>query len=477
MSARNRTALCALGALLLAAWQLHAASRAGVAFGDFRAFYCAGAALAHGANPYAAAPLYACERVPMPLGLYHSVAGVTVPAPLPGYALLAFVPLAFLPYPAACAVWLAMVLAACAASVCALAALLERSREAALCALAVGFAVMVVPFGELGSVCMAGMLCAAFALRKRAWTWATVGCGVAAVTPHVALPALAAIFVLIRPMRLRVAALCAALLVLDAAAGGVHAAYSYVMLVLPAHALSEIGSSAQYGVTWMLHGLGATDRAAIAAGEASYAGMLILGLAAAWGLYARRPDSAYPALIPPAFVVFGGTFIHYAQIMIAIPAALVLLHGTRGRARWVLGAAVLLLAFPWLRALGEPALIAAYAATSALLARALLDWDAAASLRAALASTLLTGLLLAAGYHFGADLPAHVHALGAQHGLAQSSWTQFVRTRLSSTGIVWWIAKAPTWLGLAVLTLSCAYGLAKENLVAAAAVEQVPVAP
>lgn len=476
MPARNRVLLAAIASILLVVWQLHVSSKVGALFGDFRAFYCAGAALAHGANPYAAASIYSCEQTPMPLGLYHALPGVAVPAPLPGYALLLFVPLGVLPYVIACMLWLIVLLASCALCVRALALLLECSIDAAICALAVGFAVIVIPFGELGSVVMAAVLWMAVALRQGAWTWAAVAGGFAMILPHVGLPAVLGAFLFVPNMRTRIVALAAMLVLLDVLAGGVHTALDYVTTVLPAHARSEIGSTAQFGLTWMLHGLGAGDRSAIAGGELCYGVMVILGVFAARAICTRLRDVAYVSLIPPAFAVFGGTFIHFTQITIAIPAALLLAFHSRGMARGIFTAASLLLLFPWLWVLGQPVLIVVYALGGAFVARLLFNWDATIALRIALASALLTGLILIAGYHFGAGLSTHVHGVTLQQGLAQSSWGEYVRAQRSSTGMAWWIAKAPTWIGLLLLTLGCAYALMKEDFVPPVAVKEMPVA-
>src|SRR5579875_1398429 len=140
-SARRRTLLALAAAALVLVWQLVHSANAHVLFGDFRAFYCAAGAVTHGVNPYDASSLYACQRAPMPLGLYRVVPGLTLPAPLPGYALLAFVPLAPLPYPAACAAWLLVMLACIVFSIRALSQLLDRPAELAAWALVPGFAV------------------------------------------------------------------------------------------------------------------------------------------------------------------------------------------------------------------------------------------------------------------------------------------------------------------------------------------------
>ena len=66
-------------------------------FGDFRAFYCAGAAVGERANPYVNEPLHDCETHTQPPESAQ-IRQVTVPAPLPPYALLGFVLLARLPF-------------------------------------------------------------------------------------------------------------------------------------------------------------------------------------------------------------------------------------------------------------------------------------------------------------------------------------------------------------------------------------------
>lgn len=482
-------ALAASGAaLLLIAWQLQVASKVGALFGDFRAFYCASAAVAHGANPYAASSIYACERAAMPFGLYQATPGVAVPAPLPGYALLAFAPLGVLPYVVACALWLLLLTAAVFASARALAILLDRPADVALWAVATGFAVISIPFGELGSPVVAAVLWMAVAVRREAWTWAALAAAVAMILPHVALPAIAGVLLFVPRMRTRIVALAAVLAGLDVLCGGPAVALSYVRDVLPAHAHSEIGSTAQYGMTWILHGLALSDAAAIAGGEVSYVVMTLLGLWAAHALVTQRRDDAYAVLVPPAFAVLGGTFMHYTQIMIAIPAALLLFAHSAGRTRSIFGAAFLLLAFPWLWALGQPVLVLVYAIVSGVLAAWVLQWSASVALRTALAATLLTGIVIAAGYIFGPGLSTHVHGIVNTGALAQSSWEQFVRSQRASTGPPWWIGKAPTWAGLIVFVIACFAQLKRGRLrdghitaqvdcEAPVLVEQAPITP
>jgi hypothetical protein len=209
----------------------------------------------------------------------------------------------------------------------------------------------------------------------------------------------------------------------------------------------------------------------------SYAVMTLLGLIAAHAFVKRTGDAAHAVLVPPAFAVLGGTFMHYTQIMIAIPAALLLYEQSSERTRPVFGASLLLLAFPWAWSLGQPVLIVVYAAVSFGIAASVLRWSSTAALRVALTSALLTGVILIVGYRFGPGLSTHVHGITSHGGLAQSSWEAFVRSQRASTGIAWWVAKAPTWIGLVILALGCAYVLTKKDLVPPVTVEQVPVAP
>ena len=443
--------------------QLYIASKAGVLYGDFHAFYCAAHAVLHGANPYTASALHPCESMREPFGLSYAPAFVVVPAPQPGYALMAFVPLAALPYAGACLAWLVVTLLCVALSARALAILLNRPADLMLWALVTGFAVTSISTGEIGALLIAALLWMGVTLRRRNWALAAIVGAVAMLVPHVALPAMLGAFLFVPAARKPIAIAALALLAMDLSCGGVHTALSYFTEVLPAHTRAEIGSSMQYGMTWALHGLRFADRMAITGGELSYAVMVVLGLYAARAFVARTRDPVYAALIPPAFAVFGGTFIHYTQIMIAIPAALLLFEQSTGRARTLFAAAFLLLASPWLWLLGEPSLVVIFAALCGLLAASVLRCSSLASVRVAFGAVLTSAVILIAGSYFGPAYASHAAASAPHSVLAQSSWQQFVQSHWASTGIAWWIAKAPTWAGLLLLALGCGYVLTQQR--------------
>jgi hypothetical protein len=458
LAASARGAVLTALAALLILWQLRDGRNAAF-FGDFRAFYCAAHALVQGANPYAASSLYACERMPEPFGLARAFAGMVIPAPLPGYAILVFVPLSALTYPAACVAWLAILLVCLALSACALGILLNKPADVMLWTIATGAAVVSLPPGELGMPMLAGLLWMAVALRRGLWAFAGIAGMLAMLEPHVALPAMLGAYVLIPQMRKPVFLAAAALIALDVACGGLDAALSYFADVLPAHAQSEVANSLQYSMTWALHGLRFSDRSAIAGGTASYVFMTLAGILTAHLLQRRTNDLAFAALIPPAYAVLGGTFMHYTQIVAAIPAALLLFEHTSAQRRHIFAAAFLLLVIPWLWMLSNPLLVPVYVAVCAGLAFLALRYTAAASLRIALGAALLCGIVIGAGGYFGASL-THTHAeIGGT--LAQASWSQFVNARFASSGAAWWIAKAPTWAGLLSLVLGCTAALTR----------------
>ncbi|HKU82042.1 MAG TPA: hypothetical protein VJP76_07715, partial [Candidatus Tumulicola sp.] len=104
-------AALALLTLLALAGQTAVVARAGFLMGDFQAFYCASRVAVQRNDPYHAEPLRACERS---TGLGRFIAkndAAAVPAPLPGYAIGAFAPLALLPVRVAGALWLLLLIA------------------------------------------------------------------------------------------------------------------------------------------------------------------------------------------------------------------------------------------------------------------------------------------------------------------------------------------------------------------------------
>src|SRR5260370_20118020 len=108
-----------IGALLCVAYLGVRAAEPGGAFVfnfDFRPYYCAGAIVARGGDPYREEPLRWCELVTAGTRAVaaNSPDPAAVPAPLPPYALAAFSPLGRLGFGTAAIVWTMMLLASAA---------------------------------------------------------------------------------------------------------------------------------------------------------------------------------------------------------------------------------------------------------------------------------------------------------------------------------------------------------------------------
>ncbi|MHB8306423.1 MAG: glycosyltransferase 87 family protein [Vulcanimicrobiaceae bacterium] len=426
-----RNALLAL-ALLVLAFEVHARIAAGDLLGDFHAFYCAGHVIAGGGDPYRAAPLYACESQAQPWHLYSAAGGVALPAPLPGYALALFVPLAFLPYPLAAILWFLVSSAAGAAAAAWSARLAGSSFALAGAAFALPIAAVCIPFGELAALSVAAFVCAALAIRRGAYAFAAAALGVAAIEPHLALPAFAACFLWQPRMRVPLATCAAVLAAVSLACGGAATFSEYFARVLPAQALG---------------------------GAVSYVVMVAAGI---WAVR-RAGDAALAVVLPPAFALLGGTFIHLAEMVVAIPLALILARDARRPVRLCAEIALVLLAVPWLRSGVELPLIAAAAVVTFAIVREL-GSEPVVALRASLLAVLAGGAIA-----FALSAPAaaaHAAAVHLPPDLAEASWAAAIRAHDAVVSLGVWIAKAPTWAGLIALACGGAIAAAHEDRVA-----------
>lgn len=444
-------------------------------FGDFHAFYCGGAAMLHGRNPYHAHAIAACESQPHGLGLLHTKAGVTAPVPFPGYVFVLFAPFALLPYVPAALLWLLLTLACTLLAIRALAQLTGIPAWVSAATVTVAYTIAVLGLGEVAPIALAALCVCALALRaRRPWAAAAALC-VAAILPHVALGAFVAVLLFERSMRIPVFACGAMLVVLDAMAGGPAMAVEYFARVLPAHAYSEIGYIAQYGLTWALHALRTPDRAAVELGNISYALACIAGITVAAKLRAHWNDAAWLVLLPPAFAVTGGPFMHYSEITLALPALFLLWKSSRGGVRAAAGAGIVLLCVPWQWVVGEPQLaIPAGILAATAVATYLFGTDGA--LRVAFGTVVFYGLIFAVALFFGPQVE-HGGAYAGSATLAQSSWTAFIRGQGASGGAIWWLVKAPTWIGLLLLAAGSAYAAAVEERKTMRVVDGVPLRP
>jgi len=446
-----------LAACAVLAWQLAVTAQERMLLGDFRAFYCGGATLLHGANPYAAAPLLRCEQVPQPFGLHTARDRVDLPAPFPGYALTAFALFALLPYPLAAIAWFVLLLA-CTALACVFTArLIGRPPFVALTLLAVAFSIAVIPYGELAPIVLAALTGGALALRRGSRVAFVAALAVIALLPHVALPVFLTLFIWNRAARIPVALLCVALAALDLATGGPQLAVSYFTRVLPDHAASEVGFITQYSMTWLAQGLGAPDRVALLAGNISYLVMAVLGVWLAGAAARWLRDPAFLVLVPAAFAVTFGSFIHYSEITLAFPAALLLYARTQGAPRFLAALSLVLIALPWQSIVTQPALMVAVVGGAIAIASVVLRSSLQFSLRAGLGAALFCAACIILAWYLGPQTAPHASAATFDPALAEASWAAHISDQTSSSGLVWWIPKLPTWIGLLLLSSSVAF--------------------
>jgi hypothetical protein len=423
---------------------------------DFGAFYCAGAVLAAGGDPYRAEPLGACERRPKAAIFRPGLPGLVTPAPLPPYALAPFVLLSRLPFAAASGVWWAVVLGAVAVTVAAMRRLTCLSPTLLIAALALTDGYVSFCLGQVAPVAVAAIALAAALVsggRERA---AAAVLSVAMIEPHVGLPACLALFAWrprTRPV-FAVAGLCAVALSLLLA--GSPTTIEYVREVLPAHALSEVANPKQFSLTYLLFRLGAAPGAALRAGEIWYVAMVAVGVVAG-GLAAKRGRGAAAiVVIPPALALVGGPFVHIAQIAAGLPAALMLFAQARGTARIYLGLALGLLALPFVQFadLGT-SFITLSALTAFVLALRCAPgrpWEAVSAPALVVSFWQVLILFVVPAPHPGASLLAHYDP----HALAEQSWTLYVRTVGSANERAFDVAKLPTIVGLLGVALACA---------------------
>lgn len=454
-------------AALVAVALLHAADQR-LLFGDFRAFYCGGSVLAHGGDPYAQVPLYACESARVPFHLYAASGGIAVPAPFPGYALAFFALFSYLPYPLAALVWLAASCAALLIAAHTFARIYGFGVVASLLLLGVPAGIAILPYGELAPFVLCAVALAAKYFREERWWAAAAAMAVLALLPNVAAPAFLLVLLFERAMRVPLLTAIAALAGLDLFAGGPALALHYFAQVLPAHALSEIGATSQYGTTWVAHALGLSDALAVHVPEVLYA-LVVAGLLPLFARAGNLGRAEMTVAVALAWALLAGPFVHFAEVVLALPLGIALYAATRERA---VALACIILAIPWLWIVEEPALCAAFAAFAFVTSRKFFRLPSSYALRVMLGVACASGLLLVMAHASGAQIGTSATRLDPS--LAQASWAGYVRGARASTGAVWWMLKAPTWLALAILALRGAFFVAQKDDELPVAVSSVP---
>ncbi len=424
---------------------------------DISAFYCAARVASHGADPYRTEPLRTCEQTITPGLLDHKHPTLAAPAPLPGYAIAAFVPLSVLPFPAAAMLWTVLLFLAWFACIKALVGFAGVSWEIGLLAFSLSLAATSIPLGQVAPIAVAALCVSAYFAWQGRWHYAAIAAAIAMVEPHLGLPACIALAVWAPPTRLWLGAAFAALAVISLLMLGPAANLEYFTNVLPAHALSEAARDTQYSLTSVLVSMGAIDTVAVRAGTLWYLLMLASSIFVAGRLARKTHNQAFLVCVPPAFAVFGGAFVHVTQIAAAIPAALLIITYAKDYWRALAVVALLLLVIPWKLAMSPaaalgPAVPIAYFAWH--------YWNR--NIRAVVLAAIACGLLYMAIDHVNfspsGQHPRPYYGTPIDPRLPEATWAAFSRTAwTASPGS--WIIRIPTWAGLLILVTTLSVGI------------------
>ncbi|HTV72375.1 MAG TPA: glycosyltransferase 87 family protein [Candidatus Acidoferrales bacterium] len=435
--------LCALLFAAFAAWSIHAAFKIGLF--DVRAFYCGGAVVDAGDDPYRVEPLRTCEHGG-DITMARPGSGSVSPVPLPGYDLAFLGVLAKLPYPAAALLWEVALWIAVGAAALALWQLTGIDLAIVIAALLLSDGYLASFLGQIAPFAVAGIALAAWCASRARFPQAALCTTFAMCEPHLPPGSFLALALFAPAARAAAAAGAVALGALTLAATGLVRSYEYVHEVLPRHALSEVTSEEQLSLTGLLHLAGLSDRAAVLGGELWYAAFLVAGIVVAARLAKAYHDDAFLVVIPAACAVFGGTFVHASQMAAAIPATL-LLYAKMPQRRVALGLALLLLCIPWTAFLEMLPVLPVEA-----LAFGFLAWNVLPNRRLAAVLTVvqLAGLIAACAL-FHVPHGGALTAATSPTAYSEDDWRLAVDAVFSHDAAFFLPLKLPTWCGLAIV--------------------------
>ncbi|GAC1389329.1 MAG: hypothetical protein NVSMB31_05160 [Vulcanimicrobiaceae bacterium] len=439
--------LAALGLFLLIMLWVHPLRENGL---DFQAFYCGAQAISHHASPYLNQPLHDCEASTSP-SFFAMFPNVTVPAPLPPYALALFIPFALLPFALAKTFWFGLMLV-CTAGVVVLISRLARL-PLSIAAAAAGVAILAPTVLQmaLAPLPIALLALSAFFCAQKRWNAAAVAMTAAMIEPHVALPAALALFLFIPALRVRLALGALALAIMSLALVGPQTLFWYFTVLLPGHAGSELNNMGQFSLTTLLFHAGVPGALALRLGSLQYAVMLVFGIFIGRVLSKRFDEPAYLVLAPAACSVIGGAFIHLSEIAVAIPLVCMLAQRTRTHLAWV---AMALLAVPW-----EAVFNWAFFAPFAVLSLAWIVWYRWRPMPVLLMLGSLAILMVNLRLHIVSVQEFFIAHAGSMHiapvapdASSDITWAAF--NALAPGSSFWWFGKVLTIAALALLLVT-----------------------
>ena len=424
---------------------------------DYRAFACAGAIVGTDGDPYRAEPLRTCEHRRGLLAGRSDLIRLAVPAPLPGYALAPFALLGRLPDALGAALWLLVSLLAGAIATQALIVMARVRARIVWLALALPLALALM-LGQLVPLALGALCLGALAIERGRFALAAAAIWIAMIEPHVAAPALLALALFVPRARLGVGIGAVVALILSLALLGFAKNVEYLTSVLPAHAASELANEEQYSLAYFVHLLGVGDVLALRIADLWYVAMLVAGLVVAQRLVSRGAPRSLYVLLPAAFAVIGGPYVHIQQMIFVLPASVVLAGRVTPRAR-AIALAIVLLAVPW----GSFTLLLVASPLVAFVVGMLTYELLAARPLVAMLAGLLAAAFVAVLAQSLAPRPDASAALAAYADgrlLTEASWAAYIRSSFHQNGVLFALAKLPTFAGVAfglVLALRAAF--------------------
>jgi hypothetical protein len=441
---------------------------------DYGAFYCAGATANARGNPYRTIPYDACgekQRVLPKRFLAHRL-----PAPIPGYDIALFKALAKFPFQISAWLWLAFSAAAAFGAVLALGSI--TGLPAVVIALVLATTLREsLQLGQLTPILLAALVGTGYALAKGRYNLAGVATIIAMVEPHVGLPVMAAMFVWVPRCRITLLTGAAFLCVVSIATLGFDANLDYLRIVLPAHALAEVPTNAQYSLTWLLYVLGVGERVAIRLAEIQYAITVVAGIILGRLLAVRFQSQTFIPFVAAAFSVIGGPYIHITQISSIATLPVFVIAGRRNDILAWISLALLSMNWGnmiWLSNAWSPArlecaivvgVLAAYASRRNKLSVRSMAAVGAFSLYLITTATILD--VSRSPLRSFDSQAQYLRENAAASGFSTLEWGLYQRTLRTNASRQALAAKVPTWLGMTVLVVCVARILRKQPQVRA----------
>jgi hypothetical protein len=366
---------------------------------------------------------------------------------LPGYDLAAFRIVAALPYGTASLLWQMLLWVCVAGTVFAVWKLTGVAPAVLIAAFAFSDGFRGAISGNLAPIAIAFIALAALFASQRRHTLATISMLLAMCEPHIALGPLIAWCIFIPSSRLVAVFGVLILGMLTYATTGISLTLEFFQDVMPRQILAEVAFEEQYSLTHILHLAAVPDRAAILLGDLSFVGFLIVGIITAAKLRARLCDDAFLILIPVAFSLVAGPYLHAFQLPAALPAAF-LLYTKLPRYRVLLGVSIMILAIPWIIAAQLQVLQPFVGLGIALLAWTFIDNPRIAAGAVCGQLILLLGMLFWVGRYFDRPLP---HVYIPRTAFIQDAWQPTVISEFSRHAAALLPVKLPTWFALGAI--------------------------